>query len=133
MRRPARRAPRRFDEDAAVLPLINVVFLLLIFFMVAGRLSAADPFEIEPAASRSEAPAGETGRLVLMGADGRLALDGEAMSREALLARLSGPDAGAVRIKADGRAEAARLVALLQALGARGVDEARLLTVPAAR
>ena len=37
-----RRRRRRFDADAGILPLINVVFLLLIFFMLAGRLTEAE-------------------------------------------------------------------------------------------
>ncbi len=39
--------------DDSLLPMINVVFLLLIFFMVAGRINAGDR-EIEPPGSVSE-------------------------------------------------------------------------------
>jgi len=62
------------DGDASVLPLINVVFLLLVFFMVAGRLSGGDPFEVTPPESGTEGPAATAPMRVLLAADGRLAL-----------------------------------------------------------
>ena len=46
--------PRPRNEDERILPLINVVFLLLIFFMLAGRLSASDPFQVEPPRSSAD-------------------------------------------------------------------------------
>ena len=56
MRFQARR-PNRSEEN--ILPLTNIVFLLLIFFMLAGRLSAADPFRIDLPVSASQAEASE--------------------------------------------------------------------------
>ncbi|MCG8693196.1 MAG: biopolymer transporter ExbD, partial [Minwuiales bacterium] len=52
-----RRFTSRRSDDDRILPLINVVFLLLIFFMLAGRLSAGDPFRVDPPASVSADPA----------------------------------------------------------------------------
>ncbi|MEM9148673.1 MAG: biopolymer transporter ExbD [Pseudomonadota bacterium] len=127
-----RHRPRIHDEDR-ILPLINIVFLLLIFFMAVGRLSAADPFRIDPPKSQSAgAPANEP-VLIAVGAEGQLALDGEVMDETALLAQLA-PANGSVppeiRIKSDGAAEAARVVALIEKLRQRGVATVRLMTVP---
>jgi len=53
---------RRPDPtEERVLPLINVVFLLLIFFMLAGSLSVTEPFDIEPPASQSQGGPGAGG------------------------------------------------------------------------
>jgi biopolymer transport protein ExbD len=80
-RRDGFRAPRRrLDEDERILPLINVVFLLLVFFMVAGRLTAGDPFPIDPPESASEGSPPE-GRLIAFGPNGELALDGASWAR----------------------------------------------------
>ncbi|MFO7855111.1 MAG: biopolymer transporter ExbD [Paracoccaceae bacterium] len=121
------------DGDASVLPLINVVFLLLVFFMVAGRLSDGDPFEVAPPESRTEGPAPAAPMRVLLAADGRLALDGEVMEREALLAavaaRLEAEPEAELRVKADGAAEGAALAALVADLAAAGAREARLVTM----
>ncbi|RMD63105.1 MAG: biopolymer transporter ExbD [Alphaproteobacteria bacterium] len=126
--------PRTRNEEERILPLINVVFLLLIFFMLAGRLAASDPFEITPPRSASEGPAETKELLVLVGADGQLALDGVVMEEGPLKAavsdRLVGAGTPRVRLKADGRAEATRVVAVMELLREAGVERLRLLTVP---
>lgn len=136
MRRPPlsplpRRAP---SEDQRVLPLINVVFLLLIFFMLAGQLASADPFRIEPPQSRSEGTGAAAELTVLVGAQGQLALDGEEMSAEALQAavadRLAADPGSRLRLKADRAAEATQVVAVMERLRAAGVARLKLLSVP---
>lgn len=135
-RQAAWRTPRRRrDEDAGILPLVNVVFLLLIFFIVAGELAASDPFPITPTESASETPAAP-GRLIAFGAGGTLALDGVVMDEAALLATLdealAREPATEIRIKADGRADATALVALLGSLREIGAATVTLMTVPEA-
>ena len=126
--------PRSKNDDERILPLINVVFLLLIFFMLAGRLAASDPFQIAPPLSASEGPSTARDLVVLVGADGRLALDGEIMDeaalQSALVARLSGEGGANLHLKADGRAEATRVVAVMELLREAGVEKLKLLTVP---
>lgn len=129
LRRPGR---SRAAEDERILPLVNIVFLLLVFFMVAGRLAADDPFDIAPPRSASEGAAPEGPPLVLAGADGRLALDGAVMARPALLAAIPdrlGPE-GRLRLKVDGRADAAGIVDLVDGLKVAGARDIRLLTTP---
>jgi len=129
--------PRPRNDEERILPLINVVFLLLIFFMLAGRLAASDPFEIAPPRSASEGPAATQDLLVLVGADGRLALDGEVLEAAtlevAVAERLAANDGARVRLKADGRAEATDVVAVMELLRAAGVERLKLLTVPEGR
>ena len=129
-------SPRRpRNDDDRILPLINVVFLLLIFFMLAGRLAATDPFRIDPPTSVN-AGAVEAGTLLVqIGADGRLALNGEEMERPALKTAVSGHVgagyAGTVRLKADGAVAASEVVAVLELLREAGAGSLQLLTVPA--
>ncbi|MCA8906580.1 MAG: biopolymer transporter ExbD [Rhodospirillaceae bacterium] len=133
MRFQARR-PNRSEEN--ILPLTNIVFLLLIFFMLAGRLSAADPFRIDLPVSASQAEASERTIVVAVAADGRLALDGAEVSGPALEAalaeRLDADPAARVQLRADSRAEALALVALTERLRAAGVERLLLITVPEA-
>ena len=128
-------ASRPKNDEERILPLINVVFLLLIFFMLAGKLSASDPFEVAPPRSISEGPPAAQDVLVLVGADGRLALDGEMVDGPALKAllaeRLTAAAKVRVRLKADGRAEATRVVAVMELLREAGVKRLKLLTLPA--
>lgn len=123
----------RPDDDARILPLINIVFLLLIFFMVAGRLSATDPFEIIPPQSASGGQPANEPMLIAIGPQGQLALNGELVDEAALIERITaaGP-AEDVRIKSDGRVEALTVVALMDTLRGAGINSVRLMTVPVA-
>ena len=43
-------------NQIGLIPLINVIFLLLIFFLVAGTVESIDTFEVDLPASNSGAP-----------------------------------------------------------------------------
>lgn len=133
MRTMRKRRREAASDDDRILPLINIVFLLLIFFMVVGRLSAGDPFEIEPMRSASDgAPASEP-MLIAIGPEGQLALNGAMMGEDDLMAALQPGDDGIippVRIKSDGRVQAAMVVALLDRLRLAGIGSVKLMTVP---
>ena len=131
----ARRRARK--EDERILPLINVVFLLLIFFMLTGRLAATDPIEVAPPRSAGEGMPDVEEILVLVGADGRLALDSQVMDaatlERAVAERVAASEALRVRLKADGAAEAVNVVAVMELLRDAGVERLSLLTVPEGR
>lgn len=127
--------PKRDDER--LLPLINVVFLLLIFIMLAGRLATSDPFRIEPPRSRSDTAAQPRELTVLIGAGGRLALDGQVMGRaqirSAVATRASRDGSLRVLVRADGHAEAIRVIAVMELLREAGIENLNLLTLPEER
>lgn len=126
------RRPR--NDDDRILPLINVVFLLMIFFMLAGRISALDPFQVEPPRSAGAGDDETQETVVLIGADGRLALDGKVMDETAFRTSVATwADAnvnGSVRLKADGKTEATRVVSVMEMLREAGVEKLRLITLP---
>jgi len=132
-----RRAPRKFDSEERILPLINVVFLLLIFFMLAGRLTDSGPFRVTPPESAEAAPPQASAdppveATLLLAADGRLSLDGAVLEQSALPAAMAGGLAGnpgfAVGLKADGAAEAAEVVAVMEILRDAGIARVQLFT-----
>jgi biopolymer transport protein ExbD len=126
-----RRRPPAHDDER-ILPLINIVFLLLIFFMLAGRLSGSDPFEVEPPASASDGPLGERTLELLIGRDGELALDGVVIAPAdldgAIAAQLGEGPAAKARIKADGGARAVDVLGVVERLNAAGIAELLLVT-----
>lgn len=124
-RRPA--AP----EGENVLPLINVVFLLLVFFMVAGALERADLYGVEPPEARIDAEADAVENVLLMAADGRLALDGVPIDRGDLAEALANRGETPLKLKADAGAEALEVVALLDDLRTAGVERVILLAAEA--
>lgn len=123
---------RRGASDDRILPLINVVFLLLIFFMLAGRLSVTDPFPVEPPESASQGLLQDAPIVVYLAADGRTALGEQILSREQLAAgvreRLDGVSDVSVQLKADARAETLDVVELMGLLREAGVDKLKLIT-----
>ena len=126
--------PRPRSDDERILPLINVVFLLLIFFMLAGQLAALDPVQVDPPRSASQGEVGPHDLVIMLAADGRLALDDTLIDAAALgpalAARLADTPPVQVWLKADGQADSTRVIALMETLREAGVARLKLLTVP---
>ncbi|MEQ8798979.1 MAG: biopolymer transporter ExbD [Salinisphaeraceae bacterium] len=121
---------RRRDTEENILPLINIVFLLLIFFMVAGALHTRAPFEVEPPGTEHADDSNPDNQVLAISADGELALGGEALERPALTARLREREGDTLlQVKADSGLPAAALTDLLGEIRAAGIPRIRLLTV----
>ena len=129
----SRRHRPRGNGDESVLPLTNVVFLLLIFFMLAGRLASPEAFEIQPPVSTSEAQARRDGLEIQLAANGEIALDGKPVDLETLERRvgeqIEANPGLALRLKADGAGDATRVVAVMQVLRDAGGEKLRLITI----
>jgi len=71
--------PRRTlgSADDGVIPLINVVFLLLVFFMVAGTVRPSDPIDTQPPESTRNGGMPTASRVLHLDEDGTLVLDDE--------------------------------------------------------
>ncbi|WP_417821995.1 ExbD/TolR family protein [Terasakiella sp.] len=115
-----------------ILPLINVVFLLLIFFMIAGKLTTSDPFKIDPAKSMSETHVEQKTALIHLGEGKKIAFQNEEMDQTTLLRKLTGymqdhPDSK-VRLKVDGAYPAGEVLQFLSTLRESGVEKVALLT-----
>jgi biopolymer transport protein ExbD len=121
------------EEPDTILPLINVVFLLLIFFIMTGALHAVDYFNVDPPSSSSDIQASLDDTVILVGADGRIAIDNKEVDEVDLQLSVSdklAADSGPVfRIKADGRVDAARVVEVMELIEAVGVRRVMLLTL----
>ena len=77
----------RSGGDDNLIPMINIIFLLLIFFMVAGQITLSA--DVVLPASISESELDSSPRLLSLGADGILRLDGEAIEHEMLVSVLA--------------------------------------------
>lgn len=121
LNRPVRRTP-----PETIIALIDVVFFLLVFFMLIGRMDATSPFEVLPAvaASGADMPAG--GATLSIGSAGAIALDGTEITEDAAIDALGAALADTpdllIRVNAhrDARLETVLpLVARIESLGAR--------------
>lgn len=128
----SRPAKRTYPET--IVALIDVVFFLLVFFMLIGRMDATSPFEVLPALAQtgSDMPAG--GATVSVGATGALAIDGNAMAQAGLLDRIKErlnetPDL-LIRINAHKDTKMAVLLPLVGRIEALGAKDVMLVVTP---
>lgn len=121
----------RQNDDDRVLPLVNVVFLLLIFFMIAGQLTRAERFNVEPPESQNRQAEERRVHTLEVAPDGRLALDGEGLDEAALASRAAklreAGEGEAIRLKADGASEARRVVEVMAILRDAGIERVDLI------
>ncbi|MFB9148365.1 ExbD/TolR family protein [Roseovarius ramblicola] len=119
--------PRRRRAPEPIVPMINVVFLLLIFFLMSAQIAPPAPFDLtlpKGAGGDRAAPAD----TLYMDAEGRLAFnDARGDAVLAALAARAAPDAP-LQIRADARLEARALARLLPQLAARGVAQVEIVT-----
>lgn len=125
-RPPARQAPE------TIIALIDVVFFLLVFFMLIGRMDATAPFAVTPpvAQTGSDMPAG--GITLSVGETGEMAVDGQTLldPMPVLLARIAETPDVLVRINAHRAAELRHVLPLIAALEAAGAREVALVVTP---
>jgi biopolymer transport protein ExbD len=123
----------RPPRGESIVPMINVVFLLLIFFLMTSHLTPPEPFDVEP--PKSEIEAEPTSELTLfLDKDGHLAFEEEradaAIARIAALAEESGEAGASVQLRADARAEARTVARILRQLSGAGLGRVELLVAP---
>ncbi|MGQ7843650.1 ExbD/TolR family protein [Granulosicoccus sp. 3-233] len=122
---------RKSSSDENMIPLINIVFLLLIFFMVAGQIQPQDGSDIRPPVAADMEVNTPPVVDVQINRQNEIQLDGVAMSLSDLQRALSGEryaNAEQLLIKADRDVKAADLGVLLDGLRQSGIGSIRLLT-----
>lgn len=120
--------PPRKPRAEAIVPMINVVFLLLIFFLMTSTLSQPSPFEVTPPQALSEIEAqgtailfiSETGRLFYDGIDGAPAISALASTHTI----------EPVQVRVDADLAASKLAEILSDLSAAGLTRIELVVAP---
>jgi biopolymer transport protein ExbD len=115
-----------------LLPLVNVVFLLLIFFMVAGAFTSPELFAIKPTVAKNESLADQQALTILISKQGELGINQDKISEESLPAIVNAyieanPNSK-VQLKPDAGAEALRIVELLEELATSHLDAIYVMT-----
>lgn len=121
--------PPRRPRAESIVPMINVVFLLLIFFLMTSRLAQPDPFDITPPAAGLEGkPEAEV--TLYVDKTGRLSFDG--IEGEAALAQLAtvSDQQALLQVRADAELEAAKAAGLLRRLATAGFARVELVVSP---
>ena len=115
-----------------LVPLINIVFLLLIFFMLSGTLAKTDLFEVSPPKSNTSSSAEAPEFVILISDDSKIALDNQPIKikdLETILAKiLETTNIEEILIKADGNAKAGILSTVIKHIRNVGIKRAAIVT-----
>jgi biopolymer transport protein ExbD len=112
----------------SIIALVDVVFFLLAFFMLIGRLDATAPFEVLPATAETGADLPAGGITLAVSANQAMSLDGVSIDANQVVAAITDllaqtPEAQ-IRINADQDAQLRLflpIVADLERIGARDI------------
>ncbi|MCP8687569.1 ExbD/TolR family protein [Marinobacterium sedimentorum] len=141
MKFAAQTSPHATNRDDNLIPLINVVFLMLIFFMVAGKISHSDAIAINPPASTSETTASSKEPIrILLSATGVIYMDDMALESEQLtnavttaLDNSHDPQGLSILLKVDAATPVDTLLQTLEQIKAAGMLKISLATRVAER
>jgi len=124
--------PARRKSVISLTPLIDVVFILLVFFMLASSFMDWRTLSLDTAAAGEPAPAEQARFVVQIHAD-ELRLGGQRIDRETLIdrARARRPAAQPVRLQPMAETRVQAVVRVLDALNAAGVGPLKLVDDPA--
>lgn len=136
------------DDEENLVPLINLVFLLIVFFLLAGTIDQRDTIPVSPPRSISDEPVPDRRLVVSALADGMVYLNGRPVARGELTGALvreaathaapgidsamynpgGSPDRRVVHLRADASLSLGQLRSLLVLIEDAGVSETRLQT-----
>lgn len=121
-----RLAPSPRAKPEPTIALINVVFLMLVFFLIAGQVAQPVDRDVQLVDADSMAALLPDDALVLR-ADGTLVWRAEVTTLDAFVAAQAG-EAGALRLLPDRNLPARDLIAVAAALRAQTGQDVRLVT-----
>lgn len=127
--------PAKSPHSETIIALIDVVFFLLVFFMLIGRMDATAPFDVDPpvAGSGRDLPGG--GATLSVSRDGALALDGAPVQRDdlavAFATALDSDTDLRLRINAHRDAELRHVLPLVAMAEESGIRDVVLVVTPA--
>ncbi|WP_416885241.1 ExbD/TolR family protein, partial [Marinospirillum sp.] len=127
MRRSRLLSQDQEDSEINLTPMIDVVFILLIFFIVTTSFVRESGIEVDPPQAATAQPQSQASILIAISPEGEIWVDREAVSLAALgpsVMRLQAerPQAGVV-IQADQNARSGRLVEVMDRLRQAGIQQ----------
>lgn len=124
----------RASQSETIIALIDVVFFLLVFFMLIGRMDATAPFDVTPPQAQTgrDMPAG--GVTLAISETGDLALDGNEITANtvasALRQQLAQDPGLRLRINAHRDADLRHVLPYVSQAEAMGIQDVILVVTP---
>ncbi len=129
----------RVSEEATInlTPMIDVVFLLVIFFMVGAKFSESESriqVTVPGAGQARPIARGPDSRIVELASDGSLSLDGRGVSMTQLRAELTAAHTSypalRVTVRADGKESLSKFTEVLHVCRSSGVENLGIAVQP---
>jgi len=124
---------RQPDRQDRLIPLINIVFLLLAFMLIAGTMRAADTLAVEPPETAAVGTVDRESLMLYLDSSGDLALGKDRVEVDEAISRVKiqlarDPD-GELHIMADRSVTAAQILPLLRKCADSEIMSVRLIAV----
>lgn len=123
------------NQDDNLIPLINIVFLMLIFFMVAGHISESDPIQVQPPASVSDSQSEVKPLTIVVSTEGEIAVGQEQVTKDTLSAvitqhfeQAADPQVFRLLVKVDANLAVEELQHILSLIKQTGIKRIALAT-----
>ncbi len=124
----------RIHSHLDIAPLIDIVFLLLVFFMLTSTFMVPQAIELELPESKSASATDTTPVVISLNQTGELALNGEIIALEklqqALKPLLTNQTESAITLKSDAHTEVQLLLKVMDEIRAAGGTNVGLATLP---
>ena len=118
--------PVRRPRGESIVPMINVVFLLLVFFLMTSRLAPPEPFEVVPPIAEDSGE-GETAPVLYLSSEGEIGF--RDFRGEAAVAAFAAAAEGGMTpwLRADAGVEAKAVARLMHELSSAGLTDVALV------
>jgi len=123
-------AAKRIDEK--IIPMINIIFLLLMFFLIMGNISELVREDVIPPRSASAGVSLGTPAEWILASDGTIIVQEREMHLDQVSAWLDAPGNGLserVLLRVDGGAHSGALLPLMDLMREHGVKKIALVTI----
>ena len=122
-------------QDSSIIPLINVVFLILIFLVIAGQIKSSELFEVDLPESISQSTPAEEVLTLIVNEQTKLVFENEIVELNEITTKVS--DARSDRntydadvlVKVDGSLMVTELRPILAQLKAAGLQKVSIATL----
>ncbi len=126
---------KKANQDDGLIPLINIVFLMLIFFMVAGHIERTSPIDVMPPVSISETHQAQEPLELIISSTGELAFNYQRLQQadlqqaiELAFEQAEDKEQFKILVKVDGHLEVDALRETLSIIKHSGIKRVALAT-----
>ncbi|MBO9453493.1 biopolymer transporter ExbD [Tropicibacter sp. R16_0] len=121
--------PKKDSKSEPILPMINVVFLLLVFFLLTAQIAPRAPFDVVPPKVTLKTGS-EAAPVLFVSSDGETFFQGETGAEALNAIRAHAQQEISLILRADAHVDATKIVRLLTELRAAGVNKIQLAGQP---